>query len=142
VEGADSKQRLVERKIIDFRNKLYLAPLTTVGNLPYRRICKGFGADVTCGEMAMVTNLLMGQSSELALLRRHPCEDLFGVQICGGYADSTARCVELLERDFDFDFVDINMGCPIDLVCSKGAWFCRKNVDHFLVDLFYHGNLI
>ncbi|XP_005089507.1 tRNA-dihydrouridine(47) synthase [NAD(P)(+)]-like isoform X2 [Aplysia californica] len=110
-----------EKVKIDLKNKLYLAPLTTVGNLPFRRICKGLGAEVTCGEMALATQLLQAKQSEWSLLKRHPCEDIFGMQICGGYPDTMTRCAQLLTETCDLDFIDINCGCPIELIFKKGS---------------------
>jgi tRNA-dihydrouridine synthase 3 len=109
-----------ERRLIDFSKKIYVAPLTTVGNLPWRRIMVDYGADVTVGEMALTHQLLKGSANEWALVKRHPCEKVFGLQVAGSQPEVMGQFAELVENELQVDFVDINMGCPIDLVCRKG----------------------
>lgn len=115
------KERAGEKRPkVDFRNKLVLSPLTTVGNLPFRRICKEYGADITCGEMACVLPLLNGIATEWALARRHKSEDIFGVQLCGNNPDLITYAAQLMQETCDIDYIDLNIGCPIDLIYSHG----------------------
>lgn len=89
--------------------------------MPFRRICKEFGADVTCGEMAMCVALLQGAQQEWALVKRHHTEDLFGVQLCGNNPHLLTRCAQMLEKETNIDFIDLNLGCPIELVYREGG---------------------
>ncbi|XP_050538477.1 tRNA-dihydrouridine(47) synthase [NAD(P)(+)]-like [Daktulosphaira vitifoliae] len=110
-----------ENRVIDWTNKLYLAPLTTVGNLPFRRICKEFGADVTCSEMVLSSSLLQGHNQEWALTKRHESEDLFGIQICGNNPYILTKSAQVLQETVDMDFIDLNLGCPLDQINRQGA---------------------
>jgi tRNA-dihydrouridine synthase 3 len=102
-----------------FQDKVVLAPLTVGGNLPFRRLCTELGADVTVGEMAVVRKLLRGHTGEFALLRSHPDELFFGVQIADKTLDGLAEGARLAESR-GARFVDINCGCPINLITGRG----------------------
>ena len=109
-----------DRKPLDLKDKLYLAPLTTIGNLPFRRVCVELGCDVTCGEMAVTQNVNAGKRSEWVLMKRHPSEKYFGVQIAASKVAEACYTAQLAEDIIKPDFVDLNCGCPIDLVCNRG----------------------
>jgi len=103
-----------------------------VGNGPFRRICIKYGAEVTVSEMALARSIVDGKQSELALIKRHPDEKCFGIQVAGGYADIMVKCAEIIEAQAQCDFVDINMGCPLDGLHSKGAGSCLMTREKYL----------
>ncbi|KAF8651519.1 hypothetical protein AX16_004715 [Volvariella volvacea WC 439] len=126
----DLQIRLAEKKRLHWSGKTYLAPLTTVGNLPFRRLCVKYGAEITCGEMGLATSFLAGSREEWSLVRRHPSESTFGVQVAGNKPANLVPTAEVLARELGgggggggsgIDFVDLNCGCPIDLVFKAGS---------------------
>lgn len=120
-----------------------LAPLTTQGNLPFRRLCVAQGAQVTYSEMAMSLPLIQGQKSEWALMRAHeseatppgymPCDPIvkgynnaadfkFGAQIATNKPWQALKATEVLTQLCPYlRVIDLNCGCPIDLVYRTGA---------------------
>lgn len=101
-----------------FRDVVAMAPMAMGGNLPYRRLCREYGAVNTCSEMILADKLIKG--GERPLLRHHESESDFGVQLTGKrpevMADAAVLAVEAGAR-----FIDLNFGCPIDVVVRRGA---------------------
>src|SRR5688572_11686927 len=96
---------------MNFRGRVFLAPLTKGGNLPFRRLCLAHGCTVTMGEMAYAYQVVRRSKSELALLRKHPDESCFGAQIAASKpADAIAAGIAAAERGASW--VDLNCGCP------------------------------
>lgn len=120
-----------------------LAPLTTQGNLPFRRLAVELGAQMTYSEMAMSLPLIQGAKAEWALLKAHPSEarsprvhegsvvpdgydnhkDMrFGAQIAASKPWQALKATEIITSLCpSLRVVDLNCGCPIDLVYRTGA---------------------
>jgi tRNA-dihydrouridine synthase 3 len=104
---------------MDFRGRVFLAPLTKGGNLPFRRLCVAHGCEATMSEMAYAYQVVRRSKSELALLRKHPDETCFGVQIASSKAaDAIATGLAAVERGAAW--IDLNCGCPIHDVVKRG----------------------
>lgn len=104
-----------------FRGRVVMAAIATGGNLPYRRLCRELGADLTLSEMILADKLAAGSRAELPLLRHHAVEaEGFGVQLCGKSPETVAAAAQLAV-EAGARFIDLNFGCPIDLVVRRGA---------------------
>ncbi|KAI5951367.1 DUS3 [Candida jiufengensis] len=118
----EAPYKISEKKKINLRNAKIVSPLTTVGNLPYRRLMKSLGADVTYSEMALSVPLIQGHQPEWALPKAHISEyPGFGVQIASSKIWSAAKAAEAIYRNTTHvSELNLNCGCPIDLLYKQG----------------------
>ncbi|KAL1879327.1 hypothetical protein VTK73DRAFT_7164 [Phialemonium thermophilum] len=132
-----------KRRIYFGRETPVLAPLTTQGNLPLRRLCVELGAQATYSEMALALPLIQGQKADWAVMRAHESElvpprvlpgspvvqgyensrDLkFGAQIAANAPWVAIKAAEALSTYLPhLRLIDLNCGCPIDMIYKSGG---------------------
>ncbi|MGA2053624.1 MAG: tRNA-dihydrouridine synthase family protein [Opitutales bacterium] len=103
------------------RCPLYLAPMAGFTDGPFRRLCKGQGADVLVTEFAHAESLLRGHEGVWRDLYFAEMERPLGVQIFGGDPEQMAAAARLVVARLRPDFMDINFGCPADKVTCRHA---------------------
>ncbi len=99
---------------------LLLAPMEDVSDPPFRALCKEQGADVVYTEFISAEGLIRDAAKSMMKLDIYEKERPVGIQIFGAVLDSMLKTVEIVEATGP-DIIDINFGCPVKKVVSKGA---------------------
>lgn len=104
---------------IELCDKLILAPMAGVTDLPFRLLCKEQGCDILYTEMVSAKAMYYKNKNTIPLLALHPAEHPIGLQLFGSDAALMAEMAKQVEA-VGFDFIDINMGCPVPKVFNNG----------------------
>lgn len=99
---------------------LLLAPMEDVSDPPFRALCKEQGADVVYTEFISSEGLIRSAQKSVMKLDIFEKERPVGIQIFGANLDSMLQSVDIVES-VKPDIIDINFGCPVKKVVSKGA---------------------
>lgn len=104
------------------RPLLFLAPMAGVTNTVFRRLCKGFGADVLTTEFVSAEGILHRNERTKRYLEFHPEERPLGVQLFGANPGHLAEAARAVIDWVAPDFIDLNFGCPVNkVVCKNGG---------------------
>jgi nifR3 family TIM-barrel protein len=99
---------------------LLLAPMEDVSDPPFRALCKEQGADVVYTEFISSEGLIRNAQKSVIKLDIFEKERPVGIQIFGANLDSMLQSIDIVES-VKPDIIDINFGCPVKKVVSKGA---------------------
>lgn len=104
---------------ISIDGRVFLAPMAGVSDLPFRKLCRGFGAAMVTTEMVSAKALYMGSQATFRLMQTEKEEKPAAIQIFGSEPDIMGKIGHILDST-NFDIVDINMGCPAPKIIKNG----------------------
>ncbi|MBO7353267.1 MAG: tRNA dihydrouridine synthase DusB [Lachnospiraceae bacterium] len=99
--------------------RLALGPMAGITDMPFRLLCKEQGADLIYSEMVSAKGIHYNNKNTGDLLRCDEAERPVALQLFGSEPDIMAETAARIEER-NFDFFDINMGCPVPKVVNNG----------------------
>ena len=97
-----------------------LAPMAGVADTSYRQLCAEMGAVMTVSEMISAKGLCYDSKGSAELCRISETERPMGLQLFGSEPEFIAKAVSLIQ-EYQPDWIDLNMGCPVPKVVNTGA---------------------
>ena len=105
---------------IQLQGQLLLAPMAGITDLPFRNLCRRFGASLAFSEMISADTSLWASRKTQTRLRREGEAPPIAVQILGTDPGRMALAAQV-NVDHGAQIIDINMGCPAKKVCKVAA---------------------
>ena len=114
---------------VEIPNRVFLAPMSGITDLPFRQLARKLGAGAVVSEMVACEALIKGEE-EMRLKAAMEAGGPNIVQLAGREAKWMALAAKLA-ADSGADIVDINMGCPAKRVTNgySGSALMR-DLDH------------
>lgn len=97
-----------------------LAPMEDVTDPAFRLMCKQFGADLVYTEFVSSDALIRQVNKSMQKLVISEEERPVAIQIYGRDVESMTEAARIVET-VNPDIIDLNFGCPVKRVASKGA---------------------
>lgn len=99
---------------------LFLAPMEDVTDIGFRMLCKRYGASMVYTEFVNADAVIRSVKSTINKFRINDDERPVGIQIYGKSVDSMVEAAKIV-AEVKPDVIDINFGCPVKKVATKGA---------------------
>ncbi len=103
---------------VELENNILLAPMAGITDLPFRMICKKYGAGLVCTEMASSKAIFYNDEKTKKILEIEGEKRPIQAQIFGSDIESLKVAAEYVSKFADI--LDINMGCPAPKVVKNG----------------------
>lgn len=120
--------------MIHFKDKIILAPMAGICDLPFRLLCKEQGCDIVYTEMVSAKGMFYNNKNTEPLIMTDDREKPVGVQIFGSEPELMAEQAKRLE-DRGFAFIDVNMGCPVPKIVNNGEGSALMNKPELIGDI-------
>ena len=104
---------------LKLKSNLILSPMAGITDLPFRMLCRRFGAELAFVEMINCRSISYKSRRTKQMLSTLPKDKPLGVQILGCEEQYILRSMEVL-REHKFDLLDFNAACPAKKVVRRG----------------------
>ncbi|MCQ2796071.1 MAG: tRNA-dihydrouridine synthase family protein [Bacilli bacterium] len=108
---------------VKIKSQVVLAPMAGITSLSYREFMKPFGVGYSVTEMISDAGIVHHNQKTIDYLKTSKLDRPVALQLFGSKVETTLKAIDIINKELkiQYDFLDLNFGCPVRKVTSSGA---------------------